>query len=133
MEINTKKPKKGFTLVEIMVVVVILGILGGVAVSSLGSLSDTASTKVKQANAQSINHMLSTVYAIGGSIGDGSKVIDTTSPESLINSLTKYPPLEVDGITFNLDPRPNHLAYELVSGEKPYKTLRAIKGSQEKP
>jgi prepilin-type N-terminal cleavage/methylation domain-containing protein len=132
MEIKTKKPRKGFTLVEIMVVVVILGILGGVAFSSMGSLSDTASSKVKQANAQSINHMLSTIYAIGGSIGDG-KTIDTTSPESLINSLTKNPPVEIDEITFSLDPKPNPRAYELVSGERPYKTLRAIKGSQEKP
>lgn len=131
---TTKKQNsnKGFTLVEIMVVVVIIGILAAAVGGHIGALSDVASSKVKKANAQSINHMLSTIYAVGGDIGDG-RAVDTSSPETLINTLTKNPPLEIDEITFSLDPKPNYLAYELVSGEKPYKILRPIRGSKEKP
>tara|TARA_B100000989_G_scaffold295020_1_gene275186 strand:+ start:1136 stop:1534 length:399 start_codon:yes stop_codon:yes gene_type:complete len=132
MKNQIKKQNKGFTLVEIMVVVVIIGILATMVGGHIGSLSDVASSKVKKANAQSINHMLSTIYAVGGDIGDG-RTIDTSSSETLINSLTKNPPLEIDEITFSLDPKPNYLAYELVTGEKPYKILKPIKGSKEKP
>ena len=132
MKNQIKKQNKGFTLVEIMVVVVIIGILATMVGGHIGSLSDVASSKVKKANAQSINHMLSTIYAVGGDIGDG-RTIDTTSSETLNNSLTKNPPLEIDEITFSLDPKPNYLAYELVTGEKPYKILKPIKGSKEKP
>ena len=132
MKNQIKKQNKGFTLVEIMVVVVIIGILATMVGGHIGSLSDVASSKVKKANAQSINHMLSTIYAVGGDIGDG-RTIDTSSSETLINSLTKNPPLEIDEITFSLDPKPNYLAYELVTGEKPYKILKPIKSSKEKP
>ena len=132
MKNKIKKQNKGFTLVEIMVVVVLIGILATMVGGHIGSLSDVASSKVKKANAQSINHMLSTIYAVGGDIGDG-RTIDTSSSDTLINSLTKNPPLEIDEITFSLDPKPNYLAYELVAGEKPYKILKPIKGSKEKP
>lgn len=47
---NLLKSRSGFTLVELMVVVVVLGILAGIAVQRMGDVRDRAETAAREAN-----------------------------------------------------------------------------------
>lgn len=52
--INKKRNKKGFTLVELVVVIAILGILSAIAIPSFADLRDTSAIKADAATASSI-------------------------------------------------------------------------------
>jgi prepilin-type N-terminal cleavage/methylation domain-containing protein len=71
MRLNTLKNKKGFTLIELMIVVVIIGILAALAIPRFM----TASTRAKQSEAK---QLLKQVYTMqhtyrqaNGTYGDG--------------------------------------------------------------
>ena len=119
-----KKTKKqyGFTLIEIMMAVV----LGGTILYSFGDLSGVAKEKVKKSNAQNINHLMSTIHSLGGKIGKGAEDVDTTSAETLIGSLTKKNPLVVEGVTFSVNPVPDHKDYYVAIDSQPYETLHPV-------
>jgi prepilin-type N-terminal cleavage/methylation domain-containing protein len=127
-----KKIKKqhGFTLIEIMMAVVLLGILGGTILYNFGDLSGVAKEKVKKSNAQNINHLMSTIHSIGGEIGKGAKHVDTTNAETLISSFTKTPPLLLEGVTFSVNPAPKHEDYYVELKDQPYETLHPIENKK---
>ena len=60
---NKKKNNKGFTLVELIVVIVILAILIGVTVSGIYIYVDQARANVDKNNAETIEKMASTINA----------------------------------------------------------------------
>ena len=64
--------KKGFTLVELMIVIVIMGILVAVAIPVYGAVTKNAETKTCKSNMSSIKSMAATYQMTGGK--DGGQV-----------------------------------------------------------
>lgn len=61
--------KKGFTLVELMIVIVIMGILVAVAIPVYGAVTKNAETKTCKSNMSSIKSTASTWQMTGGEDG----------------------------------------------------------------
>lgn len=65
--------KKGFTLVELMIVIVIMGILVAVAIPVYGAVTKNAEAKTCKSNMSNIKSMASTWQMTGGT--DGGQVV----------------------------------------------------------
>jgi len=68
MKLNSLKQTKGFTLVEILIVVIIVGLLAGIAVSKLGDSKERAVASVKKSAAAELNKAIQTAYVKGNII-----------------------------------------------------------------
>lgn len=70
-----KKTKKGFTLVELVIVVAVMAVLVAVAIPTVSAITGTAKENVKATNAQTIESMIKLkeaeiVNSSSGSLGD---------------------------------------------------------------
>lgn len=65
MKLQTLKQSKGFTLVEILIVVIIVGLLAGIAVSKLGDSKEKAVAAVKKSAAAELNKAIQVAYVKG--------------------------------------------------------------------
>lgn len=80
--------KKGFTLVELMIVVVIMGILVAVAVPVYGAVTKNAEKKTCVSNLRIMKSNASSFYMSGGK--DGSQLQLGTSSTTSLTSNSSY-------------------------------------------
>jgi prepilin-type N-terminal cleavage/methylation domain-containing protein len=80
-------PRKGFTLVELMIVVLILGALAAIAIPRIVGGADTAKVNACKSNVDIINSQLELYYAETGS-----------RPPSLAWFITNFPDYFPDGL-----------------------------------
>jgi prepilin-type N-terminal cleavage/methylation domain-containing protein len=64
-----KKAQGGFSLVEMLVVIAVIGIIAAIAIPNIGSINDSARKASAQRNAQSIASVLNAAIAAGASTG----------------------------------------------------------------
>ena len=65
------KKKKGFTLVELIIVIAVIAVLAAIAIPKFGKIKQDANKRTDQANAKIIATAVSTAVANGESISPG--------------------------------------------------------------
>jgi len=89
----SQKPKKAFSMVELVIVIVILGIIAAVAIPRISSGSKNAGESALKANLASLRNAIDWYYgehntSYPGAKTDGTNAADT--PEAFVNQLIQY-------------------------------------------
>ena len=109
--INKKRNKKGFTLIELVIVIAILGILIAIAVPRLSGFRDSAAKRADEASAETIEKAANLYVATYGDKGEDILVSKRENPESFVETLrdanlvendTPYTPQQ-EGKTFSIN------------------------------
>lgn len=78
---SSKKKKKGFTLVELIIVIAIISILAAVAIPKFGAARQNANVAADQANAKIIATAVATAVANGDITASSSSLASSTYSE----------------------------------------------------
>lgn len=86
----TKKKKKGFTLVELIIVIAIIAVLAAIAIPKFGAIKKDANLRADQANAKII------ATAVATAISDGETTSDAITSAKYLKYIDggKIPPVK---------------------------------------
>jgi prepilin-type N-terminal cleavage/methylation domain-containing protein len=109
----------GFSLVELLGVIVLIGIISLGAYIYVGNASQQAITNTKARNAQMLNQLVSIAAATGATIGPGGNIDTTSAPTavSAINSLNAG--FTINGIPIKMNPPVGTPSSYTMSGTPP--------------
>jgi len=81
---NLSKEKSGFTLLEIVVVILIIGLIMGAALGTFGGVKDTARITTTRAKIQSVSALISSYELLAGRVPTESQGLQAliTKPSS---------------------------------------------------
>lgn len=89
--IKKKMNKKGFTLVELLVVIAVLGIIAGIAIPRMSGITDSFKTKADQQTATNLARLTEVRIQIGAITTSGSAVNVTLDKAGLGEVFTDKP------------------------------------------
>lgn len=96
---NNKKKKKGFTLIELIIVIAIIAILAAIAIPKFGEVRKNANVKSDVANAKTIANAVTALIA-------EDKLTVPTSTDLTINNSQDATPTDADKIELYLQSVP---------------------------
>lgn len=79
--LQTKKKKKGFTLVELIIVIAIIAILATIAIPKFGQIRNDANSKTDIANAKSVATAVANAVANGAT---ATNAVDATASDGYV-------------------------------------------------
>jgi len=110
MKIRHRDNQKGFTLVELIIVMAILAVLAGIAVPKFGDVLADSKTKADQANIKMIQSAFD-IYCVQNDVSDPTS-IDWTAAELTTNLVTNEKLLK-ENPKYPVDTAKN---YEIIDG-----------------
>ena len=81
-----KNNKKGFTLVELVIVVAVMAVLVALAIPTVSSITNSAKTAVTDSNCQTIESMIKLAEANKAKTGDGTATLNATEVQTALTN-----------------------------------------------